>query len=183
MNNMAVAQARGEYIVLLNNDTAIIRGDWLDNMLNHAQRPEVGITGAKLLYPNGQVQHAGVLLGLRGPAEHPFIGRGGDEQGYLHRLVADQNYTAVTAACLMVRKEVYQAVGGLDEDNFRVSYNDIDFCLKVREAGYLTVWTPYAKVMHEGSVSQRKVDRAAYENGSASSLSRTRCTKMAADNQ
>jgi len=163
MNNMAVAQARGEYIVLLNNDTAIIQGDWLDNMLNHAQRPEVGITGAKLLYPNGQVQHAGVLLGLRGPAEHPFIGRGGDEQGYLHRLVADQNYTAVTAACLMVRKEVYQAVGGLDEDNFRVSYNDIDFCLKVREAGYLTVWTPYAKVMHEGSVSQRKVDRAAYE--------------------
>lgn len=163
MNNMAVEQARGEYIVLLNNDTAIIQGDWLDNMLNHAQRPEVGITGAKLLYPNGQVQHAGVLLGLRGPAEHPFICRGGDEHGYLHRLVADQNYTAVTAACLMVRKEVYQAVGGLDEENFRVSYNDIDFCLKVREAGYLTVWTPYAKVMHEGSVSQRKVDRAAHE--------------------
>jgi len=163
MNNMAVEQAKGEYIVLLNNDTAIIQGDWLDNMLNHAQRPEVGITGAKLLYPNGQVQHAGVVLGLRGPADHPFICRGGDETGYLHRLVADQNYMVVTAACLMVRKEVYLAVGGLDEENFRVSYNDVDFCLKVREAGYLTVWTPYAKVMHEGSVSQRKVDRAAQE--------------------
>ncbi|WP_372772369.1 glycosyltransferase [Pantoea sp. WEP] len=160
INNLAVEAARGEYIVLLNNDTAIIQNDWLENMLNHAQRPEVGIVGAKLLYPNGRIQHAGVVLGLRGPADHPFIGRPGDDKGYLNRLIADQNYTTVTAACMMVRKDVYQAVGGLDEERFRVSYNDVDFCLKVREQGYLTVWTPYATVMHEGSVSQKKVDKA-----------------------
>ncbi|WP_051937134.1 glycosyltransferase [Erwinia sp. 9145] len=163
MNNMAAQQALGEYLVLLNNDTAIIQNDWLQNMLNHAMRPEVGIVGAKLFYPNGRIQHAGVVLGLRGPAEHPFIGRSGDETGYLYRLVADQNYTAVTAACMMVRKDIYEEVGGLDEINFRVSYNDIDFCLKVRERGYLTVWTPYAHVMHEGSVSQKKVDSATVE--------------------
>lgn len=160
MNNMAVEAANGEYVILLNNDTAIIQDDWLENMLNHALRPEVGIVGAKLLYPNGRIQHAGVILGLRGPADHPFIGRPGDDKGYLNRLIADQNYTTVTAACMMVRKEVYQAVGGLDEERFRVSYNDVDFCLKVREQGYLTVWTPFATVMHEGSVSQRTVDKA-----------------------
>lgn len=158
MNNMAAREAKGEYLVLLNNDTAIIQNEWLNNMLNHALRPEVGIVGAKLYYPNSCIQHAGVVLGLRGPADHPFIGKNNDDRGYLYRLVADQNYTAVTAACLMVRKEVYDAVGGLDEENFKVSYNDIDFCLKVREAGYMTVWTPYAKVMHEGSVSQSKID-------------------------
>lgn len=160
MNNMAVQHSRGEYLVLLNNDTAIIQNDWIENLLNHAQRPEVGIVGAKLLYPNGRIQHAGVVLGLRGPADHPFIGRAGDDRGYLNRLIADQNYTTVTAACMMVRKEVYETVGGLDEKNFRVSYNDVDFCLKVREQGFLTVWTPYASVMHEGSVSQKKVDKA-----------------------
>ena len=163
INNMAAKEARGEYLVLLNNDTAIIQPDWLENMLNHAQRPEVGIVGAKLLYPNGNVQHAGVILGLRGPADHPFVGRSSDDKGYLNRLIADQNYSVVTAACLMVRKEVYEAAGGLDEELFRVSYNDVDFCLKVRELGFMTVWTPYAKVMHEGSVSQHNVDRATFE--------------------
>ncbi|MBP2167136.1 CDP-glycerol glycerophosphotransferase (TagB/SpsB family)/GT2 family glycosyltransferase [Erwinia toletana] len=163
INNMAVREARGEYLVLLNNDTAIIQPDWLENMLNHAQRPEVGIVGAKLLYPDGSIQHAGVVLGLRGPADHPFIGRSGDETGYLNRLIADQNYTAVTAACMMVRKEVYEAAGGLDEEQFRVSYNDVDFCLKVRELGFMTVWTPYAMLMHEGNLSQNKVDTATAE--------------------
>lgn len=156
MNNLAAQEARGEYLVLLNNDTAVIQADWLENMLNHAMRPEVGIVGAKLLYPNGRIQHAGVILGLRGPADHPFIGKSGDDRGYLYRLVADQNYSVVTAACLMVRKEIYDLVGGLDEENFRVSYNDVDFCLKVRQQGFMTVWTPHATVMHEGSVSQKK---------------------------
>ncbi|MFP3339350.1 glycosyl transferase family 2, partial [Micrococcus sp. SIMBA_131] len=93
----------------------------------------------------------GVLLGLRGPAEHPFIGEPAEAKGYMRRLMVDQNYAAVTAACLMIRKSVYELVGGLDEDNFKVSYNDVDLCLKVREQGYLTVWTPHAIVMHEGS--------------------------------
>lgn len=163
INNMAAREARGEYLVLLNNDTAIINGNWLDHMLNHGLRPEVGIVGAKLLYPTSRVQHAGVVLGLRGPADHPFIDSEPDRPGYMHRLQADQNYNVVTAACLLIRKSLYEEVGGLDEVNFTVSYNDVDLCLKARQAGYLTVWTPYAVVMHEGSVSQNKVDKTAQE--------------------
>ncbi|MBZ6392670.1 MAG: glycosyltransferase [Pantoea dispersa] len=163
INNFAAREARGEYLVLLNNDTAIISENWLDELLNHAQRPEVGIVGAKLLYPDGRVQHAGVILGLRGPAEHPFIGEAADAPGYMRRLLVDQNYAAVTAACLMIRAEIYREVGGLNEEDFKVSYNDVDLCLKVRESGYLTVWTPHAVVMHEGSVSQKRVDKTTQE--------------------
>lgn len=159
MNNLAASQARGEYLILLNNDTAILRADWLDAMLNHAQRPEVGIVGAKLLYPDGSVQHAGVVLGLRGPADHPFIGGDPDAPGYMHRLQVDQDYSAVTAACMMIRTSVYREVGGLDEGAFKISYNDVDLCLKVRQLGYLLVWTPHAILMHEGSVSQTRVDK------------------------
>ena len=156
INNLAAREAHGEYLVLLNNDTAVIQGDWLDNLLNHAQRPEVGIVGAKLLYPDGRIQHGGVVLGLRGPAEHPFPGDKNDSAGYMQRLKVDQNYTAVTGACLMIRRSIYLEVGGLDDQAFKVSYNDIDLCLKVWQLGYLTVWTPWAQVMHEGSVSQNK---------------------------
>lgn len=163
MNNAAAQIANGEYFVLLNNDTAIIQNDWLENLLNHGLRPEVGIVGAKLLYPTGRIQHAGVVLGLRGPAEHVFIGSGMEDEGYLYRLQVDQNYIIVTAACFLVRRSVYFEVGGLDEDAFKVSYNDVDFCLKIREMGYLAVWTPHSVVMHEGSVSQRQVDRIAQE--------------------
>ncbi|WP_312209205.1 glycosyltransferase [Pseudescherichia sp.] len=163
INNMAAREANGDYLVLLNNDTAIISDSWLDHLLNHGLRPEVGIVGAKLLYPTGKVQHAGVVLGLRGPADHPFIGSDNDIGGYMNRLQVDQNYNVVTAACLLIRKSVYEQVGGLDEQNFTVSYNDVDLCLKAREAGYLTVWTPHAVVMHEGSVSQKKVDKSTQE--------------------
>ncbi|MCU1716483.1 glycosyltransferase [Pseudomonas sp. 5P_3.1_Bac2] len=163
INNMAAKEARGEYLVLLNNDTAIIDGAWLNELLNHAQRPEVGVVGAKLLYPDGSIQHAGVVLGLRGPADHPFIGEPAEAAGYMQRMQVVQNYTAVTAACLMIRREVYEQVGGLDEQAFKVSYNDVDLCLKVRQAGYLTVWTPYAQLLHEGSVSQTHVDKATAE--------------------
>jgi O-antigen biosynthesis protein len=163
INNMAAREARGEYLVLLNNDTAIISETWLDELLNHALRPEVGITGAKLLYPDGKIQHAGVVLGLRGPADHPFIGESMNAPGYMQRLEVDQNYSAVTAACLMIRKSIYEAVGGLDEQRFKVSYNDVDLCLKVREAGHLIVWTPHSVVMHEGSVSQKRIEPKAAE--------------------
>lgn len=159
MNNQAVLKAKGEYLVLLNNDTAVIKGDWLDELLNHARRPEVGIVGSKLLYPDGKIQHAGVILGLNGPAGHPFVYEPGDNIGYMHRLVMDQNYSAVTAACLMMRKAVYLECGGMDEDAFKVSYNDVDLCLKSRQAGYLTVWTPYAVLMHEGNASQDQIDK------------------------
>ena len=163
INNFAAKQARGEYLILLNNDTAVLHGDWIEALLNHAQRPEVGIVGAKLHYPDGRIQHGGVVLGLRGPADHPFIGQPMESDGYMHRLRVDQNYTAVTAACLMIRKSVYEQVGGLDEQDFKVSYNDVDLCLKVNQAGYLTVWTPYARLMHVGSVSQSKVDKTAQD--------------------
>ncbi len=163
INNYAVTEARGEYLVLLNNDTAIVQGDWLDEMLNHALRPEVGVVGARLLYPDGRIQHAGVVLGLGGPAEHPFNGMPSDAVGYMQRLQVDQNYSAVTAACMMIRKSVYEAVGGMDEDLFEVSYNDVDLCLKVRELGYLTVWTPHAVVLHEANVSQKAIDPDKHE--------------------
>ena len=158
MNNFAAQQAVGDYLLLLNNDTAVIDEHWLDAMLNHGQRPEVGAVGAKLLFPNGTIQHAGVILGLNGPAEHPFIGEPMDAAGYMQRLQVDQNYSAVTAACLLVRKEIYFAVGGMDEESFKVSYNDVDLCLKIREQGYLNVWTPHAVLLHEGSVSQKNED-------------------------
>lgn len=160
MNNFAAGQSKGDYLLFLNNDTAVIDGDWLDAMVNHGQRSEVGAVGAKLVFPNGTIQHAGVILGLNGPADHPFIGVPMDTPGYMQRLQVDQNYSAVTAACLLVYKEVYFAVGGMDEENFKVSYNDVDLCLKIREQGYLNVWTPHAVLLHEGSVSQKNEDTA-----------------------
>ena len=159
INNMAAREARGEYLLLLNNDTEMINSVWLDNLLNHGLRPEVGITGGKLLYPDGAIQHAGVVMGLRGPASHPFNSCEPANGEYMNRLHVDQNYSVVTAACLLIRKSVYEQVGGMDEDNFTVSYNDVDLCLKVREAGYLTVWTPHSVVIHIGNVSQNNVDK------------------------
>lgn len=164
MNNYAASQAGGEYLVLLNNDTVIVDEHWLDALLNHAQRPEVGVVGAKLFYPDGRIQHGGVILGLRGPAEHPFLGMATDAGGYMDRLHVDQNYSAVTAACLMIRRSVFDEVGGLDAEHLAVSYNDVDLCLKVGRAGYQIVWTPYAKLVHHGSVSQRSVDSAKEES-------------------
>ncbi|MEN3111623.1 glycosyltransferase [Uliginosibacterium paludis] len=163
VNNLAAREARGDYLVLLNNDTAILEAGWLDALLNHAQRPEVGIVGAKLLFPDGRIQHGGVILGLRGPADHPFIGEPMNATGYGGRLMLDQQYSAVTAACLMIRKRIYEEVGGLDEQAFAVSYNDIDLCLKVRTAGYSVVWTPYARLMHVANVSQKAEDPAKLE--------------------
>ncbi|OWP51827.1 glycoside hydrolase family 99-like domain-containing protein [Pseudomonas nitroreducens] len=163
INNFAAKQATGDYLVLLNNDTAALQEDWLEAMLHHAQREEVGIVGARLLFPDGRLQHGGVVLGLNGPADHVFIGDPGHSPGYMHRLFADQNYSAVTAACLMIRKSLYEELGGMDEEDFKVSYNDVDLCLKARQAGYLSVWTPYAVLLHEGSVSQTHVDSSAQQ--------------------
>ncbi|WP_236692034.1 rhamnan synthesis F family protein [Amantichitinum ursilacus] len=161
MNNMAAREAKGEYLLLLNNDTAAIQDNWLEELVRIALRPDVGMVGPRLLYPDGRVQHAGVVLGLRGPADHPFIGMNRDERGYMNRLQVTQNYSAVTAACALIRTSLYHAVGGMDETAFKVSYNDVDLCLKVRAAGYLIVFTPHVSVMHEGSVSQRQLDPAA----------------------
>lgn len=163
INNVAAAQAKGEYLVLLNNDTAIVHGRWLDELLNHALRPEVGVVGAKLLFPNGRMQHAGVRLGMDGPAGHQHIGEPGHIQGYMQRVQVDQDLSAVTAACLMIRRSIYEEVGGLDEEAFVVSYNDVDLCMKVGARGYLNVWTPHSVLIHEGSVSQTHVDTATHQ--------------------
>lgn len=161
MNNAAARAARGEYLLLLNNDTAALHEDWLDEMMSHAVRPDVGAVGAKLLFPDGKIQHAGVILGMRGPAEHPFISHPPEDRGYFGRAQLTQDLSAVTGACLLVRKSVFDQVGGLDEAAFKVSYNDIDLCLKVREAGLRVVFTPYALLLHEGSASQKgKVEAA-----------------------
>ena len=157
MNNLAAQEARGDYLLLLNNDTAIVHGNWLDAMLNHAQRPEVGVVGAKLLYPNGQVQHAGLLLGLHGMAGYPFSGSEADAPGYMHRLEIDQNYSAVSAACLMVRRSLYKELGGMDAEAFPLICGDMDLCLRARAAGYLTVWTPHAVLLHEKGASLTSV--------------------------
>lgn len=155
MNNFAARKARGELLLLLNNDTAVLHEQWLDEMVSHALRPDVGVVGARLLYPDGRVQHAGVVLGLGGaPADHLFIGQTGEAPGYYGRAQLTQSFSAVTAACMMVRRAAYFDVGGLDESLFRVSFNDVDFCLKIRQQGWLVVWTPFATLLHEGSVSQ-----------------------------
>jgi GT2 family glycosyltransferase len=153
VNNYAVQQARGEVLLLLNNDVEAINADWLERMLEHALRSEVGAVGAKLYYPNNTIQHAGVILGISGVASHshPFHSR--DSLGYGRRLTVTQNLSAVTGACLMLRKQVYEEVGGLDE-RLIIAFNDIDLCLKVRQRGYLIVWTPEAELYHHESVTR-----------------------------
>ena len=158
MNNAAVrGAARGEYICLLNNDTAPLDGDWLSEMMDHARRPDVGAVGAKLFYPDGRIQHGGVILGIGwgAPADHPFNGAPGDAAGYWGRLQVQQEFSAVTAACMVTRRSVYEELRGLDEEAFAVCYNDVDYCLRVRQAGYRVVWTPYARLLHETSASLR----------------------------
>lgn len=149
IHNFAIPKANGEHILLLNNDTEVLINSWLEAMLEHSQRPEVGAVGTKLLYPDGRVQHAGVILGMNGIADHRFRGiQDHTYPGYFFRKNVIENLSAVTAACIMFRKSVYKEVGGLDAKNLAVAFNDVDFCLKLREKGYLIVYTPYAKAYH-----------------------------------
>jgi GT2 family glycosyltransferase len=154
INNFAVRAANGEVVGLINNDIEVINGDWLTEMASHALRPEVGCVGAKLYYPNETVQHAGVILGVGGVAGHSHKYYRRAAGGYFGRLMLVQNISAVTAACMVIRKEVYLAAGGLDEENLSVAFNDVDFCLRVRKLGYLNVWTPFAELYHHESVSR-----------------------------
>jgi glycosyltransferase involved in cell wall biosynthesis len=153
LNNAAVKQARGEVVGLINNDIEVIAPDWLSEMVSHALRPEVGAVGARLLYPNDTLQHGGVILGIAGVAGHAHKGLPAGLHGYFGRDKVIQSLSAVTAACLVIRKEVYLKVGGFDED-LRVAYNDIDFCLRVREMGYRNIYTPYAELYHHESATR-----------------------------
>jgi GT2 family glycosyltransferase len=154
INNFGVKHARGEYIGLINNDIEVISPDWLDEMIGHAHRPEVGCVGAKLYYDDLSIQHAGVILGIGGVANHAHKFSTRTAPGYFARLLCVQNFSAVTGACLIVAKQLYQEVGGLNETNLPVAFNDIDFCLRVRQAGYKIVWTPYAELYHHESKSR-----------------------------
>ncbi|MCX4187367.1 glycosyltransferase [Methylophaga sp. OBS4] len=155
INNWAAEQATGEFLLLLNNDTEIIQGDWLSRMMVHGQREDVGIVGARLLYPgSGRVQHIGVILGIRQIADHHYCNMLAlNDSSHMERARLDQNFSAVTAAVMLVKREVYLQVGGMDVDHLAVLFNDVDFCLRVGERGYRIVWTPYAMVVHHGSTS------------------------------
>jgi len=154
INNFASLRAEGEYLLLLNNDTEVIDPDWVQSMLEHAQRAEVGCVGAKLLYPNNLIQHAGVVIGVGGAANHCYAKFPSDQNGYFGQLNVVRQYSAVTAACIMIRKTIYEEMDGLDEENLAVSFNDVDFCLRLREKGYLNVYTPYALLYHHESLSR-----------------------------
>jgi O-antigen biosynthesis protein len=155
INNYAVNNyAKGNHIILLNNDIEIITPDWIESMLEHSQREEVGCVGAKLYYPNDTIQHAGVIIGLGGYAAHSHKMYNRNDYGYFNRLNIVQNLSAVTGACLMVKKSIYNEVYGLNEIDFKVAWNDVDFCLRVREAGYLNIFTPFAEAYHHESISR-----------------------------
>jgi len=155
INNHAVnTYAKGEHILLLNNDIEVIEPTWLEAMLEHSQRDNVGCVGAKLYYPNDKIQHAGVIIGLGGFAGHSHKMFNRDDQGYFNRLHAVQDLAAVTAACLMIKKSLYHELNGLDAFNFKVAYNDVDFCLRVLEKGYYNIFTPFAELYHHESISR-----------------------------
>ena len=154
LNNRAVIRARGELIGLVNNDIEVIAPGWLEEMVGLVIRPGVGAVGARLWYPNDTLQHGGVIIGLGGVAGHAHWGIQKGDPGYFGRGVLTQVLSGVTAACLIVRKCVYEEVAGLDEENLKVAFNDVDFCLKLTEAGYRNIWTPYAEMYHHESATR-----------------------------
>lgn len=153
INNFGISLAKGEYLLLLNNDIEIITPTWIEEMLIFAQRPDVGAVGAKLFYPTGELQHAGVIVGVRGVAGHCFHGAPGDVPGYMNRAVSVQNLSAVTAACMMVKKKAFLEAGSFNE-GYAVAFNDVDLCLRIRKAGYNIVYTPYCQCYHHESVTR-----------------------------
>ncbi|MCD5996849.1 glycosyltransferase family 2 protein [Pseudomonas sp. CDFA 602] len=146
--NLAAEEAHGEYLLLLSGDTAVLHSDWLENLLNHALRPEVGLVGAKLFNPDSSVKHAGMILGLGGIASRVFCGEQPTSSGYMQRLIVDQNYSAVTSDCMMVRRSLFDAVGGFDE-SLVLTFSDVDLCLRVSATGHLIVWTPHVRLLQE----------------------------------
>ncbi|HSU86159.1 MAG TPA: glycosyltransferase [Chthoniobacterales bacterium] len=156
LNNLAVEQTTASWLLFLNNDVEVIESEWLTIMAEHVQRPEVGAVGARLLYPNDTVQHAGVVLGVGGIAEHAFRHFPAEAPGVSRQLQVTRNYSSVTGACLLTRREVFEEVGGFDEERLPVTFSDVDLCLKMRRAGYLIVYTPFAKLYHHESASRRR---------------------------
>jgi GT2 family glycosyltransferase len=154
MNNVAVRHALGEVIAFLNNDLEVIEPLWLTEMVRFALQPAIGAVGARLLFPNDEIQHAGIVLGMGGVAGHPHKGYQRHEMGYVGRAKVIQGFSGVTAACMVLRKEVFEKVGGFDEVYLPVAFNDVDLCLRIADAGYRIVWTPYAELYHHESASR-----------------------------
>jgi GT2 family glycosyltransferase len=154
LNNDAARAANGEILALLNNDIEVISPDWLSEMVSIALLPQVGAVGAKLWYPNETLQHGGVILGIYGKAGHAHKHMPRDQNGYFDRAVLAQSFSAVTGACLIIQKSKFEKVGGLNETELKIALNDIDFCLRLQEAGYRNVWTPYAELYHHESVTR-----------------------------
>ncbi len=158
INNMAVAHANGELLCLLNNDIEVISPDWLTEMVGHALRPEIGAVGARLWYPNQTLQHGGIIVGLGGVAGHSHKYFPLGDHGYMGRILVTQNLSAVTAACLLLRKATYVAVDGMNTEHLKVAFNDVDFCLRIGELGLRILWTPYADLYHHESLSRGQED-------------------------
>jgi GT2 family glycosyltransferase len=150
--NLGATHARGQIFLLLNNDVEVINADWLTEMVSQVSRPEVGVVGARLWYPNGQLQHGGIILGM-GVASH-IDGIRRNDPGYFARQHLTQDFCAVTAACLAVRRDVFEKLGGFDELHLPVAFNDVDFCLRAREAGWRVIYTPHAELIHHESVTR-----------------------------
>ena len=154
LNNRAVKTAKGSIVGLINNDLEVISPDWLSEMVSHAVRPGIGAVGARLWYPKNSLQHGGVIIGIGGVAGHSHKHIARSEFGYFGRAAQIQNLSAVTAACLVIKKSIYDEVHGLNEKDLKVAYNDVDFCLKIREKGYRNLYTPYAELYHHESASR-----------------------------
>ncbi len=158
LNNQAAKQVSGDILAFLNNDLEVIDDNWLGEMVSHVVHSEVGAVGAKLYYPNDTIQHAGVIVGLGGVAGHSHKHYPKDHPGFCGRLLLTQNLSAVTAACMAIRKEVFNEVGGFDAKNLSVAFNDVDLCLRIKEQGYSIVWTPYAQMYHYESATRGNDD-------------------------
>jgi GT2 family glycosyltransferase len=154
INNYGVSEASGRILLLLNNDIEVLNFDWLEALLEHAQRDEVGAVGGKLYYPNQTIQHAGVIIGIGGFAGHSHRHMKKDAKGYGNRLNCIQDVSAVSGAMLMIKRKIYVEIGGLDEDNLSVALNDIDFCLRLRQKDYFNIFTPYCEAIHHESASR-----------------------------
>jgi len=170
INNQAAKSAKGEYICFLNDDTEVISPDWLSEMMSHAMQPMVGAVGAKLWYPDDRLQHGGVILGIGGVAGHSHKYLGKNDVSYFNRANLIQEFSAVTAACMLVQKKIFVEAGGFDEKNLSIAFNDVDLCLKIKTLGYRIVWTPFAELYHHESISRGndfdpdKIERFMKEN-------------------
>ena len=157
INNFGVKHAKGELLLFLNNDVEVLSDNWMEELIANTQRPEIGVTGVKLLYPDGTIQHAGTVIGIGGIAAHMLVGLKGDRSGYMNRAVTQMNYSAVTAACMMMKRSLFEALNGFEEQ-LAVAFNDVDLCLRTVASGHLVVYNPYVELRHYESKSRGAED-------------------------